>query len=53
MRMRNFPLALQEMVAPAEEKPGPAEAAAPAKEPGEVAAPTPVQSGVSLSISKG
>lgn len=51
--MRNFPLVLQETVVPAEEEPSPAEASAPVKEPNEVAAPTPAQSGVSLSISKG
>lgn len=54
--MRNFPPVLQEtveMVAPAEEEPSPAEASAPVEEPNEVAAPTPAQSGVSLSISKG
>lgn len=57
--MRNFPPVLQETVemvetvAPAEEEPSPAEASAPVEEPNEVAAPTPAQSGVSLSISKG
>lgn len=46
--MKKFPVVLQETVAPAEEKPSPAEASAPVKAPNEVA-----QSGVSLSISKG
>lgn len=54
--MRTFPPVLQETVetvALVEEEPSPAEASAPAEEPNEVAAPTPAQSGVSLSISKG
>ncbi|XP_075885809.1 protein transport protein Sec31A isoform X10 [Nelusetta ayraudi] len=41
-----------ETVALVEEEPSPAEASAPVEEPNEVAAPTPAQSGVSLSISK-
>ncbi|XP_075885802.1 protein transport protein Sec31A isoform X4 [Nelusetta ayraudi] len=43
---------LAETVALVEEEPSPAEASAPVEEPNEVAAPTPAQSGVSLSISK-